>query len=110
MTSLGLCDAGLHDGEFVAAEPGDEIGLPDAAAQAGRHGLEQFVADGMAERIVDALEFVDVDIEHRKLLAALDALELAFELLAKQHAVRQIGQRVVMRQMRDLLARRAGAR
>ena len=96
-------NAGLDDGEFVAAEPGHEIGVPHAVAQAARDGLEQFVADGMAERIVDALELVDVDIEHRELLAApLDALKLALEPLAEQHAVRQIGQRVVMRQMRDL--------
>ena len=57
----------------------------------------------MSERIVDALEFVDVDIEHGELLAGLDRLQRLFEPLAKQDPVRQIGQRVVMRQMGDFL-------
>ena len=57
----------------------------------------------MSERVVDALEFVDVDVEHRELLACRNPRELPFELLAEQHPVRQIGQRVVMRQMRDPL-------
>ena len=70
---------------------------------AGGHGLQQFVADMMAERVVDALEFVDVDIEQRELLAASGLLQLALDLLAEQHPVRQVGQRVVMREMRDLL-------
>ena len=70
MTSAGRSIAGLDDGEFVAAEPGDEIGLADAAAQPAGDAFQQFVADRVAERVVDALEFVDVDIEHGELLAA----------------------------------------
>ena len=77
--------------------------VPDAALDAAGDGLQQFVADMMAERIVDALEFVDVDIEQGELLAAAGLLELALDLLAEQHAVRQVGQRVVMREMGDLL-------
>ncbi len=71
--------------------------------------FRQLVADGMAERVVDALELVDVDIEHRELFARPDRLQRLFELLAKQDPVRQVGQRVVMRQMGDLLVG-AGAR
>ena len=65
-------DRGLNDRKFVAAEPGNDIGLVEAAAQATGHGLQQFIADRMTERVVDALEFIDVDIEHRQLLAALN--------------------------------------
>ena len=43
-------DRGLHDGELVAAEPGDDIGLANADAQPRGHGLQQRVADRMAER------------------------------------------------------------
>ena len=57
----------------------------------------------MPERIVDALELVDVDIKQREGLAASSLLELALDLFAEQHPVRQIGQRVVMREVRDLL-------
>ena len=70
---------------------------------AGGHGLQQLVADMMSERVVDALEFVDVDIEQCELLAAAGSLQLAFDLFAEQHPVRQVGQRVVMREVRDLL-------
>src|SRR6185369_18076184 len=67
--------------------------------------LEQLIADRMAERVVDALELVDVDIEHRQLLARPYRLERLFEPLAEQDPVRQVSQPVVMRQMRDLLVR-----
>ena len=37
-----------------------------------RDRFQQFVADHVAERVVDALEFVDVDVEHRELPAGRD--------------------------------------
>ena len=57
----------------------------------------------MSERIVDALELVDVDIEQCELLAATGLPQLAFDLFPEQHPVRQVGQRVVMRKVRNLL-------
>ncbi len=99
----GAADGGLNDGKLVAADPRNEIGLPHAALETGGHGFQQFIADVMSERVVDALEFVDVDIEQRELFAPAGFPQLAFDLLAEQHPVRQVGQRVVMRQVRDLL-------
>ena len=64
---LGALDAVLQDGEFIAAEAGDEILRPDRLAQPLRDALEELVADQMSQRIVDALELVDVDIEDREL-------------------------------------------
>ena len=55
----------------------------------------------MAERVVDALEFVDVDVEQSELLALGGLLKLALDLFAEQHPVRKVGQRVVMREMCD---------
>ena len=78
MTAAADYDRGLNDGEFVAAEPRDEVGGGHAAGQARRHGLQQFIADQVAERIVNALEFVDVDVVHRQLLARGDAGQLRF--------------------------------
>ena len=98
-----LLDAGLDDGEFVAAEARDGVGLAHAAAQPLGHDLEQLVADRMAERVVDALEVVEVEIEHRKLAAAPDAGQRLGQPLAKQQAVGQVGERVVARHVRDLL-------
>ncbi len=74
---VGARHAGLHDGEFVAAEPRHEIGLAHASAEADRDGLEQLVADHVSERVVDALELVDVDIEHRKLPVGRDVRQFA---------------------------------
>ncbi len=100
---FGLLHRGLNDSEFVTAEARDKIRLADTAAQPDRHGLQQFIADRMAQRIVDTLEFVDVDIEHRELTTLSNAPELLFEPLAEQGAVGKIGQRIVVRKMNDLL-------
>ena len=77
----------------------------DRAADALRDGAEQLVADRMAERVVDALEVVEVEIEHRQRLAACDSTRASPSamLLAEQHAVRQVGQRVVARHVGDAL-------
>ena len=67
VTSAARLDGGLDDGEFVAAEPGDEIGVAARSRQAAGDRFQQFVADQVSERVVDALEFVDVDVEHGEL-------------------------------------------
>src|SRR5690242_7127257 len=86
---IDALDAGLDHGELVAAEAGDQVAFADAALDPAGHRLLQLVADMMAERVVDALELVDVDIEQREVLAARDFLQLALYLLAEQHAVGQ---------------------
>ena len=98
-----IADRGLKHRKLVAAEPRCHVAVPEAAAQAIGHTLEKLVADQMSERIVDALEFVDVDIEHGQLLAGPDRAQRLLEPLAKQRPVGQVGQRVVMRHMGDLL-------
>jgi len=54
-----LLDRRHDDGELVAAQPRDRVGLAGAAAQAVRHHLKELVADRMPERVVDALEAVE---------------------------------------------------
>ena len=103
--SVGCCICGHDDGELVAAQPRHGVRLARAAAQALADQLEQLVADRMAERVVDALELVEVEAEHRQALAALDALELVLEMLAHHGAVGQVGERVVARHVRDALFR-----
>ena len=93
------------DGEFVAAHAGDDVEFARAAAQALADELEQLVADVMAERVVDALELIEVETEHGQAFAALDALDLVIELLEQQHAIGQIGQCVVARHVRDAVFR-----
>ena len=54
-------------GELVAAQP-----RHDSAARSGRrtpaHLAQRLVADGVAERVVDVLEAVDVEQRHRERL------------------------------------------
>ena len=92
---------GHDDGEFVAAQAGNRVGLSGAAAQAVGDQFQQFVADRMPERIVDALELIEIEAQDRQTLTAFDAFELMFQPFAQQDAVGQIGQRVVARHMRD---------
>ena len=51
------------DGEFVAAEPPDQILRPHQARQPRGDVADQFVADRMTERVVDVLEMIEIDIE-----------------------------------------------
>src|SRR5439155_20564926 len=77
-----LLDRRHDDGELVATQPRDRVGLTRAAAQAVRHHLEELVADRMAQSIVDALESVEVEAEHRQHLAAVYTLEHVLNPLA----------------------------
>ena len=72
--------------------------------------FQQFVADHVSERVVDALEFVDVDVEHGQLPVRRDVGQFAPEPFAEQRAVRQIGQRVVMGEVGDAFLGRGGVR
>ncbi len=77
--------------------------LGDAFAEPAGHFLQQGVTDRMAERVVDFLEMIEIEAKHRELVAALGKAQGLLELLPEQRPVRQIGQRVVARHMRNLL-------
>ena len=98
----GLRELGLHQREFVAAEPGQGVAGPDRARDPAGHRAQQLVADRMAERVVDLLEAVEVEEEDRgqATFAAGMGQGLA-EPVEQQGAVRQPGQRVVQGQPPD---------
>ena len=54
-----------HD-ELVAADARDRVGLADGGLQTGRRLDEQQVAGRVAERVVDRLEPVEVDVQARR--------------------------------------------
>jgi len=56
-----VLDAVEIDHELVAAEAADVDHAGGEGCQPLGHGIDQAVADGMAERVVDALEIVAVD-------------------------------------------------
>ena len=59
----------------------------------------------MAEGVVDCLEAVEVEAEDRDGLPGLTRLQGSREFLAKQHAVRQAGEAVMVGHMVDLRLR-----
>ena len=101
----GLLHLRHDDGELVAAHACDHVELARAAAQTLADKLEQLVADMVSERVIDALEVVEVEAKHRQALAALDALDLVVELLEQQRPVREVGQRIVPCHVRDAFLR-----
>jgi hypothetical protein len=89
----------LHDCKFVPAQARHRIIGSYHPLQPFRDRAKQRVADRMAKRIVDALEPIEIEKHHRDAIAPAKRL---FHLILEQHAIGQIGQRVVPRHMDDL--------
>ena len=51
----------LHNGKLVAAQPGHEVLAADAVTHTVGRLLQQEVANGVPERIVDVLEVVEIE-------------------------------------------------
>ena len=94
VTAALSLDVVQEHGELVAAQARREVARLQRAAQAPGDGLQQLVADRMAERVVDRLEVVEVEEEDR-VVAPARGEQLA-ELVEEQRAVGQAGQRVVV--------------
>ncbi len=65
---FGIIEPGHQQGEFVAADPCDGIGLADAGAQPFAHRCQQLIACAMPQGIVDRLETVQIDEHERQQL------------------------------------------
>ena len=101
-----LGGVGHQDREFVAAEPGDRVGLPHHAGQPAGHLDQDLVAGAVPEAVVDGLELVQVEHQHtRRPGAALGAGAGLPDPVAQQRAIGQAGQRVVERHPLELDAR-----
>ena len=106
-----------QDHELVAAQASDGVALPHRVLQPVAHGLEELVADGVAEGVVHILEVVEIDDEHgRDRAAATGACEQLVGAVEDEPAVWEPGQLVVQR-LSDQLVRllvdeveRAGSR
>ena len=95
-------DVGDQDEELVAAEPGDDVGRPHRASQPVGHDAQELVARRVAVAVVHELEVVEVDEEHGDgEVAAMRACDRLLEVLLEEEPVRQVGQRVVIGQMRQ---------
>ena len=93
---LGASDVGEQDRELVAAESCGQVVGSQRVGEAVGDRLEQAVTGGMAQRVVDRFEVVEVeDDEPHVTPVALGLLEHVVESLAQERAIRQLGERVV---------------
>ncbi|MNU91309.1 hypothetical protein D3C71_811920 [compost metagenome] len=92
-----------HD-ELIAAQPRERILRPQQGTDAARHRREQAITQLMTIGIVDGLEAIQVAEDHRHRAAfLLRALDRLFHAVLQQHAVGQLGQRVVQCGLHQLL-------
>jgi len=92
------CHVRDQHAELVAAEPGNHVLLVERRPQPLGDLLQQAVAGVVPERVVDLLEVIEVDQDHRHLRAVLaGGLDLREQPLMECHAVRHPSERVVQR-------------
>src|ERR1700710_641382 len=92
LTLSSSSPAGAGGAEGSSGRSGGGGARRAAAHEPGGAAAQQLVADRVAERVVDALEVVEVD-EHHGHLARGARLERLAHLLAEQRAVRGAGER-----------------
>ncbi len=90
-------------GELVAAEASHHVAVAEHARHTGSHGLQDFVTRSMAEQIVDLLEAIEIETQHREHCAA-DARQrnLLVEPGVELAAVGEGRQGVVVREVTDM--------
>lgn len=91
-----------QDDEFVATEPSQHVLGSDLLAQALGELDQQLVAGGVAERVVDVLEMIDVEEGQRDMTAVRAGIDRRRDQVAQLRAVRQAGENVVVGEPRDL--------
>ena len=94
---------GLHDGKLVAADSSDQIRVAYQGAQALRCRTEQGVPIGVAERIVDILELVQIQAKNRETSAACDLRQARLDEFAVRNAIGEASQRIVTGEEFDFL-------
>jgi hypothetical protein len=98
------------DADPRLAESGKQMGtaerrgviLADAFQQLSGDFLQQGVAGGVAEPVVDVLEAVEIEAEQRAGIAAIGLCQRIVEACIEQQAVRKLGPAVVPGQEFDL--------
>ena len=93
-----------QDGELVAAEAGDHVGLADAVVQRAADRADDLVAGLVAAGVVDVLEAVEVEQEDRALAAVARGVgDVLGELLVEAATVEELRQRVVVGEVLQLV-------
>ncbi len=97
-----VLDAVEEDHELVAAEAADGDAVPGNRRQSFGHGIDQPVADRVAQRVVDALEIVEVEHGQAAETVAVAGGHRFPDQFVEIGAVRQAGEVVVARHEADL--------
>ena len=101
-----LCRGAKHQHEFVATHARHGVDLVDHAAQPRGDAIQQLVARVMAERVVDELEAIEVEHQDGELLAVVLGVHHGLvETIVEQDAIGQSGERIVRRQVAQLVVR-----
>ena len=104
---LHVCTPGHalhHHHELVAPQAADRILPAHRLRQPGSHRAQQPVADVVAQGVVDALEAVQVDEQHRHLRVHRPGLrQRRLQALLAQRAIGQLRQHIMVRQEADAL-------
>ena len=98
-------------GELVAAEARGGVAGGEPLRQPAGADAQELVARGVAERVVDLLEVVQVEEEDGEALLRGGArVERVLEAVDEQRAVREVGQRVVERAVGEPVLQRDAVR
>ena len=93
---MGLVEFFAQDDELVPGQPGQRVLGPQGRGDPFAHGDQQIVTRLVAMGIIDALEVVQVDEEHRdQLLRAPTAHDGMIDALDQEGAVREPGQGIM---------------
>ena len=90
-----LADRRQEHGELVTAEPRDRVAGPNHGLQPRAQDREHLVADAVPVLVVDLLELVEVDEDHRGTRLVLGAdRDRVLELLVEEGAVGEPRERI----------------
>ena len=95
-----------QDGELVTAEARQRIAGAKAALEPPRRRDQELVTDLVPEAVVDRLEAIEIEVEHREQRIAQrapGALKQVLQPVEEQRAVREIRERIVERLVLQLL-------
>ena len=95
---------GHHNNKLVSTYACNAVRFANGGEQALPHRREEDVADGVAKRVVDLFEEIDVNEEDRDSLAVVSpSQDCLAETLLEQRAVGEAGQVIVMREVVDVI-------
>ena len=104
---LAVADVVEQHGELVAAEASGHVRAARAGVESARELDEHLVAGRVAQRVIDRLEVVEVDEDHRRgALVAPSARDRLTNLLREHRAVGEAGDGIVKRLMGELCLER----